>query len=63
MSITDAEGVNDGTNAISALAIHQFTLTVSYPTLAAAPEPSALAMCGRGLIGGAVMIRHRFAGR
>ena len=59
MSLTDVEGVNTGTTAISGIAIHQFTLTISYPTLAAAPEPSTWAMCGLGLVGGAVMIRRR----
>jgi hypothetical protein len=58
-SLSDVEGVSDGTTAISGLAVHQFTLTITYPTLALVPEPSTMALSGLGLIGcGVVMIRR-----
>ena len=58
-SLSDAEGVNDGTTAISGLAIHQFTLTISYPTLALIPEPSTYAFVGLGALSlGTVFLRR-----
>lgn len=58
-SLSDSEGVNTGTTAISSFAVHQFTLTISYPTLAIVPEPSTWALCGLGLAGGALLVRRR----
>ena len=59
-SLSDVEGVSTGTTAISGFAIHQFTLTISYPSLAAAPEPSTWALSVLGLVGCAgVVLRRR----
>jgi len=50
MSLSAAEGVSDGTTAISNLKVHQFTFSVTYPT-ANIPEPSSAALCVVGGLG------------
>ena len=45
LSLAAVEGVNYGTTAISNLAVHSFTLSVTYATV---PEPSTVAMMGLG---------------
>ena len=58
MSVAIGEGINFGA-AISSAAPHSLTFSFTYPTLAVVPEPSTWAICGLGLVGGAVMIRRR----
>ena len=58
-SLSDVEGVSDGTTAISTLAVHQFTLTITYPTLALVPEPSTYAAAAIGALAlGTVLLRR-----
>ncbi len=56
MSYAAVEGIQAGTSAINQFNVRQFTYTIVYPNV---PEPSTWAMCGLGLVGGAVMIRRR----
>ena len=61
-SLAAVEGVNDGTTAISTLAVHSFTYSVTYNTIPIpAPEPSTYAFVGAGalLLGMATVRRNR----
>ena len=60
-SVAAVEGINYSatTTAISGLAVHGFTYTITYPTVSAVPEPSTWATMGLGLVAGAVVIRRR----
>ncbi len=59
-SLAAVEGVNDGTTAISTLAVHSFTYNVTYNTVPTpAPEPSTWAMLGLGVAGLGVVLRRR----
>ncbi len=49
LSYAASEGVNTGTSAISTIAVHSFTYSITY--LTAAPEPSPFAAFGIGLLG------------
>ena len=53
-SLAAVEGVNDGTTAISTLAVHSFTYSVTYNTVPVVlvPEPSTWALMGLGLVAG-----------
>ncbi len=57
MSYAAVEGLQAGTSAINQFNVRTFTYTIVYANLV--PEPSTWAMCGLGLVGGAVMIRRR----
>lgn len=57
MSYSAAEAASNDTTAVSDLAIHQFTFSITYTN--AVPEPSTWALVGIGLIAGAVTVRHR----
>ena len=60
LSLSAVEGVNTGTTAISGLAIHSFTYSVTYNTVPTpAPEPSTWAMLGLGAAGLGVVLRRR----
>ena len=60
MSLAAVEGVNDGTTAISTLAIHSFTYAVTYNTVPVlVPEPSTWAMMGVGMVGCAGVVFRR----
>lgn len=64
LSFSMAEGVNYGTNAISALAIHEFDFAITYANPAAVtavPEPAstALFLAGLGLLGFMVVRRKK----
>ncbi len=54
------EGVSTGTTAISGIAVHSFPYSITYATLAAAPEPSQTAAFSLGILGlGALALRAR----
>ncbi len=60
LSLAAVEGVNDGTTAISTLAIHSFTYSVTYNTIpTVVPEPSTMALGALGLAGCAATILRR----
>jgi hypothetical protein len=52
-SLAGVEGVNDGSTAISTLAIHEFELAVTYanPAVSAAPEPGTWLLMIAGVAG------------
>ena len=59
MSYANGEGVSNGTTAISTIAIHQFSFSITYT---AAPEPSSFALAGVGVSAlGAMVFRRRKA--
>ncbi len=63
LSVSAVEGVNTGTTAVSGLAIHSFTYSLTYATVAV-PEPSTVAMMGLGgisLLVGMNRLRRRQA--
>ena len=62
LSLAAVEGVNYGSTAISGLAVHSFTYSVTYNTVpTAVPEPSAYAAAAAGalVLGTVLMRRHR----
>ena len=65
-SLAAVEGVNDGTTAISTIAVHEFEFAVTYANAAvsAAPEPGtwALMLMGVGVVGYALRRSRRDLG-
>lgn len=59
-SLAAVEGVNSGTTAITNLAVHSFTYSVTYNTVpTVAPEPSTWAMLSLGVAGLGFVLRRR----
>jgi hypothetical protein len=59
-SYTMYENISDGGTTLNALRFHSFTYTITYDTLPV-PEPSAMVLCGLGLIGCALWALRRAA--